>query len=124
MNIERPQAVRGKLVAAAWIALRAAMSLWALFWTWFALVDGYHDAIELGPVTYLAVAGVLLLVWTPFVLAWRRARLGAVAMAIGGSLALLIFRGPILGGPQLAFALLLACIAWLESRGTARTQAR
>ena len=123
MNIESSQPVRGRLVAAAWITLRVAMSLWALFWTWFVLVDGFHDVQELGPVTYLAVAGVLLLVWVPFGLAWRRAVRGAVAMTVGGSLALLIFRGLILGGPQLAFAFLLACIAWLESRRTARTQA-
>jgi len=123
MNNASLQPVRRKLVTAAWIAVRVTMSLWALFWTWFALVDGYHDVQELGPVTYLAVGGLLLLVWLPFVLAWRRALRGAVAMAVGGSLALLIFRGPILGGPQVAFALLLACIAWLESRSTAPTQA-
>lgn len=105
-------------------ALRLVIVPWALFWTWFVLVDGLSDARTLGPETYGWMALFLAGVWVPSVLAWRRPLLGAIAMGAVALAGLVYLRGStaiaLIAGPPLAFALGSAWLAWRERRGPAR----
>ncbi|MCY2958868.1 MAG: hypothetical protein NTY35_01790 [Planctomycetota bacterium] len=100
------------------LLLRLAILAWAGFWTWFVVLDGLHDAVSLGPTTYLIMLAILAGLWIPTVAAWLRPLAGAVCMALAGALALWFFPGAfargILAGPPIAFAVALFWIAKRE----------
>ncbi len=101
---------------------------WAGFWTWFVLLDGLYDAQTLGPETYWIMLAILVGLWIPTVVAWRRSLAGAALMMTSGLFALWFFPGAfargVLAGPPLAFGLTLAWLAWRERARDAQESAR